>query len=115
MYADDTSLCHQSNDLTQLNEAINSDLKKLETWLNGNKLSLNEAKTHSMLISTKQEGSSLRSRNEALELKIRENELEVVQKDKLPWSADRLQFRLERANQGCFYQGLQGDRLSKTC
>ena len=44
MYADDTSLCHQSHDLTQLNEAINSDLKKLETWLNGNKLSLNVAK-----------------------------------------------------------------------
>ena len=82
MYADDTSLCHQSHDLTQLNEAINSDLKKLETWLNGNKLSLNVAKTHSMLISTKQKGSSLRSRNEALELKIRENELEVVQKTK---------------------------------
>ena len=35
MYADDTSLCHQSRNLTQLNEAINSDLKKLETWLQG--------------------------------------------------------------------------------
>ena len=44
MYADDTSLCYQSRDLTQLNEAINSDLKKLETWLQGNKLSLNVAK-----------------------------------------------------------------------
>ena len=40
------------------------------------------AKTHSILISTKQKGSSLRSRNEALELTIRENELEVVQKTK---------------------------------
>ena len=28
MYADDTSLCHRSRELTQLNEAINSDLKK---------------------------------------------------------------------------------------
>ena len=35
-----------------------------------------------MLISTKQKGSSLRSRNEALELKIRGIELEVVQKMK---------------------------------
>ena len=35
-----------------------------------------------MLISTKQKGSSLRSRNEALELKIRDNELDVVQKTK---------------------------------
>ena len=82
MYADDTSLCYQSHDSTQLNEDINSDLKKLVTWLEGNKLSLNVAKTHSMLISTKQRGSSLRSRNEALELKIRDNELEVVQKTK---------------------------------
>ena len=82
MYGDDTSLCHQSHDLTRLNEAINSDLSKLETWLQGNKLSLNVAKTHSMLISTKQKHKSLKSRNEALELKIRGNELEVVQKTK---------------------------------
>ena len=82
MYADDTSLCHQSHDLTQLNEAINSDLSKLEAWLQGNKLSLNVAKTHSMLISTKQKHNSLKSRSEALELKLRDNELEVVQKTK---------------------------------
>ena len=82
MYADDTSLCHQSHDLTQLNEAINSDLTRLETWLQGNKLSLNVAKTHSMLISTKLKHNSLKSRSEALELKIRDNELEVVQKTK---------------------------------
>ena len=82
MYADDTSLCHQSHDLTRLNEAINSDLRKLETWLQGNKLSLNVAKTHSMLISTKQKHNSLKSRSEALELKIRDNELEVVQTTK---------------------------------
>ena len=82
MYADDTSLCHQSHDLTQLNEAINSDLSKLETWLLGNKFSLNVAKTHSKLISIKQKHNSLESRNEALELKIRDNGLEVVQKTK---------------------------------
>ena len=38
MYADDTSLCYQSHNLTRLNEAINSDLRKLDTWLQGNKL-----------------------------------------------------------------------------
>ena len=82
MYADNTSLCHQSRDLTRLNEAINSDRSKLETWLQGNNLSLNVAKTHSMLISTIQKDNSLKSRNEALELKIRDNELEVVQQTK---------------------------------
>ena len=35
-----------------------------------------------MLISTKQKHKSLKSRNEALDLKIRDNELEVVQKTK---------------------------------
>ena len=33
MYADDTSLCHQSSDITQLNEAINSDLAQVENGL----------------------------------------------------------------------------------
>ena len=33
VYADDTSLCYQSHDLTRLNEAINSNLRKLDTWL----------------------------------------------------------------------------------
>ena len=80
MYADDTSLCHQSGDLTQLEEAINSDLKQLTTWLQGNKLSLNVAKTHSMLISTKQKHNILKSQNEVLELNIRNNKLDLVQK-----------------------------------
>ena len=82
MYADDTSLCYQSHDLTRLNEAINSDLRKLDTWLQGNKLSLNVAKTHSMLISTKQKHNILKGQNEDLQLKIRDNELEVVKKTK---------------------------------
>ena len=32
MYADDTSLCHQSSDIAQLNEAMNSDLAQVEKW-----------------------------------------------------------------------------------
>ena len=77
-----TSLCYQSHDLTQLNEAINSDLKKLDSWLQGNKLSLNVTKTHSMLISSEQKQNSLKSQNKDLDLKIRDNELEVVKKTK---------------------------------
>ena len=79
MYAD---VCYQSPDLTRLNEAINSDLRKLDSWLQGNKLSLNVAKTHSMLISTKQKHRILKSQNEDLKLNIRDNELEVVNKTK---------------------------------
>ena len=82
MYADDTSLCYQSSAMNVLNEAINNDLKQLDTWLQGNKLSLNVAKTNSMLVSTKQKHSILKSRNEDLDLKIRDNELEIIQKTK---------------------------------
>ena len=82
MYADETSLCHQALSMTQLNGAINNDLKRLDTWLQGNKLSLNVAKTHSMLITTKQKRNVLKSSNQNLELNIRSNELDVVQKTK---------------------------------
>ena len=80
--ADDTILCYQSHDLTRLNKAINSDLQKHDTWLQGNKLSLNVAKTHSMLISTKQKQNILKCQNRDLDLKIRENGVEVVKKTK---------------------------------
>ena len=78
----DTSLCYQSSDINELNEAINNDLKQLDIWLQGNKLSLNVDKTNSMLVSTKQLHNILKSRNEVLDLKIRDNELEIIQKTK---------------------------------
>ena len=49
MYADDTSISYSSKSLAEINEAVNSDLKKLQIWLGGNKLSLNVAKTQSMI------------------------------------------------------------------
>ena len=82
MYADDRSLCYQSSDINELNEAINIDLKQLDIWLQGNKLSLNVAKTNSMLVSTKQQHNILKSRNDDLDLKIRDNDLEIIQKTK---------------------------------
>ena len=61
MYADATSLRYQSSDINVLNEAINSYLKQLDTWLQDNKLSLNVAKTNSMLVSARQKHSILKS------------------------------------------------------
>ena len=80
MYAHDTSLCYQSNDMTQLNKANNRDLRQTDTWLLGNKLSLSVAKSNSILVSTKSMHNILKHQNEPLELKIREQELQVVQK-----------------------------------
>ena len=70
MYADDTSICHQSFDIAQMNEAINSDLAKVEKWLKGNKLSLNVTKTHAMLVSTKPKHKTLKNQGESLKLKF---------------------------------------------
>ena len=83
MYADDTNHCHQSSDITQLNEATNSYLTQVEKWLKRNKLPLNVMKTHSMLIFTKpKKKKKLENQGESLKLKIRDIELEVFQKSK---------------------------------
>ena len=79
MYADDTSLRYESNDMTLLNGAINNDLKKLDSWLQGNKISLNVAKTHSMLLATKQKRRVLENQHKVLDLNVHGNELQVVQ------------------------------------
>ena len=50
MYADETSISFSSKSITEINEAVNSDMKRLQTWLVGNKLSLNVAKTQSMIL-----------------------------------------------------------------
>ena len=49
MYADDTSILFSSKSIAEINEAVNSDLKRLQTWLVSNKLSLNVPKTQSMI------------------------------------------------------------------
>ena len=79
MYADDTSLSLQNHSMSQLNRALNQDLLALDKWLRGNKLSLNVAKTHSMVISTKRKLAILKNQAEQLHLHIRHNDLDVVQ------------------------------------
>ena len=82
MYADDTSLSYKSKILTQLNEAINDDLMSLESWLKGNKISLNVAKTHTMLICSKSKQKALINSNEKLDIKVKGENLMVVGKIK---------------------------------
>ena len=79
MYADDTSLSYQNHSIHQLNRTLNQDLKALGKWLRGKKLSLNVAKTQSMVISTKQKLAVLKSRTEQLNLYIHNTDLDGVQ------------------------------------
>ena len=60
------SIYHSSKDISQLNTALNEELMRLGRWLKGNKLSLNVAKTRSMLITTKQKKKCLKASNQAL-------------------------------------------------
>ena len=64
MHADDTRLCYQTSDINNLNNAINNDLMQLDTWLKGNKLSLNNAKINFMFIVIKQKHFYLKNQNE---------------------------------------------------
>ena len=50
MYTDDSSLAHSAKDVKDITSTINAELENLKVWLHGNKLSLNVAKTTSMLI-----------------------------------------------------------------
>ena len=53
MYADDISLSFSSNSISTINEKVNQDLECLNTWLAGNKLSPNVAKTNSIVIGSR--------------------------------------------------------------
>ena len=79
MYADDTSLTLQSQDISQLNETISDDLRRLDLWVQGNKLSLNVSKTQPNLICTKPKHQKLKIAGGNLCLNIRENYLDVVE------------------------------------
>ena len=49
MFADDTSIFISSSDLYMIEKALNDEMKKEDTWLKVNKLSLNLSKIHFML------------------------------------------------------------------
>ena len=53
MYADDTSISFSANSIPVINERV-KDFASLRTWLAANKLSLNVAKTHSLIIGSRQ-------------------------------------------------------------
>ena len=77
LYADDTSIYHSSKNITQLNTALNKEHGRLNGWLKGNKLSLNVAKTLSMLIARKQK-KRLKASNQALQPFVHEENIEAV-------------------------------------
>lgn len=49
LFADDTFLCLQSKNISCLEEEVNTELQKVSSWLNANKLTLNVSKSKFML------------------------------------------------------------------
>ena len=52
-FADDTTVCLEGDDLTQMFEVMNMELRKVDNWLCAKKLSLNLDKTAFMINSNK--------------------------------------------------------------
>ena len=50
MNGHETSISYASESVSEINQAVNADLKALKGWLEGNKLSLSVAKTEAMII-----------------------------------------------------------------
>ena len=66
--------------MSDLNDALNLDLEVSYAWLNGNRLSLNVAKTQSMTIARMHKQAALEYQNKHLNLQISNETLEVVQR-----------------------------------
>ena len=63
MYADDTSISFSSSSNSTINNVVNEDLESLTTCLEENKLSLNVAKTHCILIGSRNKIRALNQPN----------------------------------------------------
>ena len=79
VYADDSSLALQSENISQLTAALNDDLRNLHLWLKGNKLPPNVAKTQSLLISTRYRPAVMKEEAVTLALDICNAPVEVAE------------------------------------
>ena len=53
LFADDTNIYYDSDDLINLEKTVNNELKKLSQWLNVNRLALNVDKTNFVIFRAK--------------------------------------------------------------
>ena len=70
LFADDTNIFYSHKDQNYLMEIVNTELKKLSSWFQANKLSINIKKSNFILFKTKQNRPKL-------DLHFRINETEI--------------------------------------
>ena len=59
IFADDTNFLYTGDDIAEICKTVSTQLDKLSTWLNANKLSLNVSKTNFMVLSRKKINNTL--------------------------------------------------------
>ena len=76
LFADDTNIFYQHKDINVLIETLNNELKKVNLWLQANKLSLNIKKTHVIIFKTR------RNKIDNIIVKINDTEIKQVESTK---------------------------------
>ena len=89
LFADDTNIYYESNDLKEIEKTVNKELKKFSQWLNLNRLALNVGKTNFVIFrSTKRalkHNVVLIMNRKALEQKCYVKYLGVLMDEHLLW------------------------------
>ena len=93
LFADDTNIYYESESLDKLEKKVNKELRKLQMWLNVNRLSLNISKTNFVIF---------HPFNKPLKHQIQKKA--ISQKNhKISRSNNRLNINLEATNQKHFF------------
>ena len=84
-YADDTTLYHASNNVSDLSKSLNADLEGVASWVEQNGLKLNEAKTQMLLLGKKKRATEFDNVN----VELKGQKVERYGKVKyVPWCVD---------------------------
>ena len=85
MCADDTGLMFASDSATHINDCFNDDLSNLKSWLQANRLSLNVAKTHSLVVGSRKRLKDINDDKVAKpSFAVGKEKISIVEKYKIP-------------------------------
>lgn len=81
MFADDSTVHASGNTVSSLRDSLNNSMVGIKSWCNNNKMAINNGKTKSMLVTTRQKCKRLPSQN--LNINLDEENLDQVECDKI--------------------------------
>ena len=105
LFADDTNLTLASNNLAELQNLVNTEMSKIDQWMNSNKLSINSSKSQYMLVTNKKN-----TRNKTFQLMVNNSEIKqsncikylgVLIDDKLSWK-NHIDNICSKISRGCW-------------